>query len=257
MENTRVSIIMPSYNSAQYIAESIESIIAQSYTDWELIICDDASSDNTVEIIEKFIPQDNRIKLLRLLSNQGAAVARNRALDYAVGRYIAFCDSDDRWRIDKLAKQLEFMKAKGVKVCYSSYIECNEVGENMQVVVARKRLTLHEMVNNDYMGFLTLIYDTQGIGKVSLPALRKRQDWAMKLQLMQRVQFAMGVLEPLAYYRVRHDSLSHSKMGLIKYNVMVYREILKWGMLRAWMVMIFIFLPHYFLKKTLTRLNNR
>ena len=116
-----VSIITPSYNSSSFIAETIESILSQTYLNWELLITDDCSTDRSVEIIERYIQRDSRIKLFRLEKNCGAGVCRNRSISEAKGRFIAFCDSDDRWRPEKLEKQLAFMREKDCALSYTSY----------------------------------------------------------------------------------------------------------------------------------------
>jgi len=121
-----VSIITPSYNSSSFIAETIESILSQTYLNWELLITDDCSTDRSVEIIERYIQRDSRIKLFRLEKNCGAGVCRNRSISEAKGRFIAFCDSDDRWCPEKLEKQLAFMRGKDCALSYTSYMTCDE-----------------------------------------------------------------------------------------------------------------------------------
>lgn len=248
MQQELVSIIMSSYNSV-YIDQAIESVLAQSYQNWELLITDDCSTDSTCETIERYVAQDPRIKLFRLVQNSGAGVARNNSIEQAQGRFIAFLDSDDRWIAEKLERQVAFMAQHKTEVCYSSYIEFNEEGAEKGMIVARKALTFEDMVKNDYMGFLTVIYDTQRIGKVFMPQLRRRQDWAMKLMLLQRVEKAFGVIEPLAYYRVRPNSLSSNKLSLVRYNVEVYNKILGYSIVKSWFIFFVVFLPHYFCKK--------
>ena len=132
--NDTVSIIMPSYRTAKYIAESISSVQRQTYTNWELIIVDDCSPDNTDEVIAPFL-SDKRIRYLKNKVNSGAAVSRNRALREARGRWIAFLDSDDLWMPDKLEKQISFMKQRGYHFSYTNYEEINEAGEKTGVHV--------------------------------------------------------------------------------------------------------------------------
>ncbi len=243
-----VSIITPSYNSARFIGETIQSIMAQTYTYWELLITDDCSTDDTCQIVEQYARADSRIKLFRLSSNSGAGIARNNSIREANGRFIAFCDSDDSWKPEKLEHQLDFMIGKGVEVCYSSYLKLDEDGNSLGVVVAKKSVTYREILCNDWMGFLTCIYDASRIGKVYLPSLRKRQDWAWKILLMQKCSRAYAVLDVLAYYRIRSGSLSRKKWKLVTYNVQVYRCVLNYGVLRAWMMFLCVFFPHYLLK---------
>lgn len=245
-----VSIITPSYNSAQFISETIESIIAQSYTNWELLITDDCSTDNSCEIIEQYANKDNRIKLFKLALNSGAGVARNNSIKESKGRFIAFCDSDDRWKAEKLKVQLSYMVKNNVEICYSSYLTCDEENNIMGIVVGYRSVTYSKILKDDSIGFLTCIYDTRNVGKIYMPLLRKRQDWAMKILLMQKCPVAHGIQDVLAYYRVRKDSLSRNKLKLIKYNVQVYKEVLHFNWLLSWAMFIFIFCPYHLLKKS-------
>lgn len=252
-----VSIITPSYNCSQYIDETIKSIQAQTYKNWELLITDDCSSDNTVEKIKQFADEDSRIKLFRLDENFGAGAARNNSIDKAKGRFIAFCDSDDKWFPNKLEKQLEFMKSKDVALSYTSYMTCDENGNVNGIVVCRKKETLNSMCKDDKMGFLTVVYDVEKIGKVFMPLMRKRQDWALKLRLLKLCEAAYGMKEPLAYYRLRKNSISSNKRSLIKYNINVYKEELGWSTMKANIFFYFVFLPTYLKKRLFLKYLNR
>ena len=179
-----VSIIMPSYNSSKFIAASIESVIAQTYKNWELLITDDCSKDNTIEIVQQYVDKDERIKLFCLQENSGAGVARNNSIKQAKGRFIAFLDSDDRWKPNKLEVQIPFMSENGYELSYSSYMTCNENGETNGIVVCRKKETFSSIKRDDKIGFLTLIYDVKILGKVYMPIIRKRQDYGLKIQKM-------------------------------------------------------------------------
>lgn len=244
-----VSIITPSFNCSKYIGETIKSIKAQTYQNWELLITDDCSTDNSISIIQEFCEVDPRIKIFCLKNNSGAGIARNNSIKEAKGKYIAFCDSDDRWHSEKLEKQLAFMEEKGCEMSYSSYMTCDEAGKVKGIVVCRHQETLSTLRRDDKIGCLTLIYDSEKIGKVYMPKLRKRQDWAMKLKVLRICGQAFGIKEPLAYYRLRSDSISHKKQVLIKYNIAVYKEIFGWSSLRATLFFLFIFMPSYLLKK--------
>lgn len=251
-----VSIITPSYNAEQFIGQMIESVIAQTYQDWELLITDDCSTDGSCAIIERYAQQDSRIKLFRLERNSGAGVARNESIKHARGRYIAFCDSDDWWLADKLQEQIDFMTQNSVQICYSSYYTCNEAGNITGLVASYKQISYNHIIRDDSIGFLTCIYDTAEIGKVYMPSIRRRQDWALKIQLLQKHPMAYGIIKPLACYRVREGSLSSNKFKLVKYNVQVYREVLRYNVFRAWLVFLFRFLPSYLLKKMRLRIIN-
>ena len=243
-----ISIITPSYNSASYIGKTIESIQAQTYTNWELLITDDCSSDDSRVVIQSYANKDPRIKLIVLEKNSGAGVARNKSIAAAKGRYIAFCDSDDRWYPDKLEKQLAYMNAKDCAMSHTSYMTCDENDRITGIVICRKKETLNSMCKDDKMGFLTVMYDTEKVGKVFMPELRKRQDWALKLKVLNICGEAWGMKEPLAYYRKRSDSISSNKRSLIKYNIAVYNEVLGWSKIKSNLYFYFIFMPTHLTK---------
>lgn len=248
-EHGLVSIITPSYNCSRYIEETINSIQAQTYDNWELLITDDCSSDNSCAVIEGYARKDPRIKLLKLDENSGAGVARNKSIEEAKGRFIAFCDSDDRWYPDKLEKQLKFMVEKDCAISHTSYMTCDEKDKITGIVVCRKKETLKSMCKDDKMGFLTVIYDTDKVGKVFMPLMRKRQDWGLKLKILKLCKEAYGMKEPLAYYRQHQGSISSNKRSLIKYNIAVYKEVLGWSKLRANLYFYCIFMPTHIKKR--------
>lgn len=251
-----VSIITPSYNSAHYIIDAIESIISQTYPHWELLITDDCSTDNSVEIITNYVAKDFRIKLFRTEINSGAGVCRNKSIENAKGRFIAFCDSDDCWFPQKLEKQLGFMKLKGCALSYSSYMVMNEFKTIMGISVCMSVIDYKSMKREDGIGCLTAIYDTEKVGKMYFPSVRKRQDWGLWLEILSKCNVSYGVKEPLAYYRVRKDSISSNKWELIKYNINIYRIVLGYSYLKAVSVFLAIYLPHNFFKKIRNKLNS-
>lgn len=244
----KVSIITPSYNCSGYIEETIKSIQGQTYQNWELLITDDCSSDNSVEIISSYADKDPRIKIFQLEKNSGAGVARNNSIKEAKGRYIAFCDSDDCWYPDKLEKQIAFMEANDCAISHTSYMTTDEHSTVTGIVVCRKNETLSSMCRDDRMGFLTVIYDTEKIGKHYMPELRKRQDWALKLKLLKKCDKSLGMKQPLAYYRIHQGSISNNKRSLIKYNIAVFKEVMGWSALRANLFFYFVFMPTHIKK---------
>ena len=159
-----VSIIMPSFNTGKYITETIESVLAQSYKNWELIIVDDCSSDNTDEILSTYL-SDDRIHYLKNEKNSGAAFSRNAALREAKGRWIAFLDSDDLWMPEKLEKQIDFMDRNGYSFSYTNYEEINVDGNRTGVkVTGPKKITKTGMYNYCWPGCLTVMYDRSMVG---------------------------------------------------------------------------------------------
>lgn len=244
-----VSIITPSYNCAEFIGETIRSIQSQTYKDWELLITDDCSSDNSREVIQKYADEDTRIRLLCLEKNSGAGVARNNSIREAKGRYIAFCDSDDRWYPDKLEKQIRFMQDKDCGLTYTSYDTCDEDGHIIGFVECLKYLNYARILRDNGVGCLTAMYDTDKVGKNFMPHIRKRQDWCLWIDIIKRYGKAYGLQEPLALYRVRSGSISSNKVEMLKYNFNVYHDVLKYNSLCSAAILGGYFLPYYFYKK--------
>lgn len=250
MSQELVSVIMPSYNSARYLSDSIESVLAQTYQNLELLITDDGSTDeNTHRILKEFSQQDPRVKVKYLKENCGPGVARNRSIERAKGRYIAFCDCDDRWMPEKLEKQIAHMTRKDCALCSSSYLICDENSEVTGISISPKHLTLGMLKRDNKIGCLTAIYDIKRLGhKFYMPAIRKRQDWALFLNILKECQICFCVTEPLAYYRQRDNSISSNKFSLIKYNVNVYETVFGYTHWKSWLYFLFRFMPSYLMK---------
>lgn len=244
-----VSIITPSYNCSKFIGETIESIQAQTYQDWELLITDDCSTDNSREIISEYASKDPRIKLFKLDKNSGAGVARNNSIKEAKGRYIAFCDSDDRWYPVKLEKQLAFMGSKKCVLSYTSYDVCDENGSICGYVECLQNLNKRKILRDNGIGCLTAIYDAGKIGKHYMPSIRKRQDWCLWMSIIDNADIAYGLQSPLALYRLRQGSISSNKIAMLKYNFNVYHEVRGYNKLTSALLLGAYFLPYYFYKK--------
>lgn len=257
MTDDLVSIITPLYNSGNFIAKTIESVQAQTYTNWEMLITDDCSSDDGPSIVERYASEDSRIKLFRLDSNGGPGVSRNNSLKEAKGRYIAMLDSDDRWLPDKLEKQIKLMNDRGCGIVYSSYYLCGEDNDNINgIIISPSRISYRRILIDDSIGFLTMLYDRTKTGDKMLPELRKRQDWGLKILLMQNCPDAYGIREPLGIYRKRKGSVSRNKASLIKYNRAIYIEVLGYSKFKATAVMILVFLPFNIGKKICQYIRN-
>jgi len=225
MQKDLVSIITPLYNSEKLISETIESVASQSYKNFEMIIVDDCSSDNGVNIVKKYQKNDDRIKLIKLSKNSGAAVARNTAIKNAHGRYIAFLDSDDLWSSKKLELQIKFMHENYYAFTYTNYQKMSESGELIdEIVKSPSKLDYKKALHTNYIGCLTAIYDRKKLGKVYMPEIRKRQDYGLWLKILKQVD-GYCLNETLAYYRVRDNSVSSNKLNLIKYHWKLYRDI--------------------------------
>lgn len=225
--NDLVSIVMPSYNTAKYIGDSIESVIAQTYRNWELLIVDDCSTDNSNEVIMGY--QDPRIVLLKNKKNSGAALSRNYALREAKGKWVAFLDSDDTWVADKLEKQISYMKENGYAFTFTDYRICLN-GEWMPYIntgpnVVNKR----KMYDYCYFSTITVMYDREKIGLIQIADLRKNNDYAMWLQAIEKSN-AYRLPECLSYYIKHEGSVSSgAKTKLIRWHYKLFREGLKKG----------------------------
>ena len=220
-----VSIITPCFNSEKYVSQAIQSVISQTHENWELLLVDDYSSDETFAIISNFTSQDNRIKAFKLDKNSGAGVARNFAIQKASGNYIAFLDADDVWKPQKLEKQLHFMQTQNIPFTFSFYETIDKAGNlRNETITTPLKITYKQLYYCNWIGNLTGIYSVDFFGKIPISSLKKRQDWMLWLQIVKEIQTAIPVPESLAYYRVREDSISASKWKLIKYNFKVYRD---------------------------------
>jgi glycosyltransferase involved in cell wall biosynthesis len=249
MENKPlVSVITATYNSEKFIEKTINSILSQTYKNFELIITDDCSEDNTLKIVEKFAAKDSRIRYFKLESNQGPGIARNNSIYNSSGKFIAFCDSDDQWKPPKLQKQINFMIKNQVVFSFSSYEIINENSKYIGKVIAKKTVNYNDMLKNNYIHCLTAIYDKDYFGKVYMPSIRKRQDWALWLKLLKKVEKGYSIQEPLAIYRKRNFSTSSKKIELLKYNWAIYNKIEKFSFFHSIFLLI-RFLYYYILKK--------
>ncbi len=220
-----VSIIMPSYNTAAYVEETIQSVFNQTYTNWELLFVDDCSSDETLDLIKKYT-LDSRFRVFKGKKNSGAAVCRNKALREAKGKWVAFLDSDDLWYPEKLENQISFMKKNGYHFTYTDYEEIDEDGNRMHVLVTGpKRITRTGMFRYCWPGCLTVMYDREFVGEVQIKNIRKNNDYAMWLKVCKKADCFL-LDECLAKYRRgRKGSIStHNKVELIKWHYELFHE---------------------------------
>ena len=224
-----VSIITPCYNGSKYVAETIESVLVQSYNDWEMLIVDDGSKDNSAEIIKGFAEKDSRIRLIQQ-PNGGSANARNHGIREAQGQYIALLDADDLWKPEFLTEQIAFMKEKQTLCVYSSYDRIDENSkECLSPLVCRPSVTYKEMLVRNYVGCLTGLYDCSKNGKIYLHEELKsiRDDYDYWLDVVKISGTAYGNQKPLARYRVLQNSTTGKKKKLIKAQYKFYRNYLK------------------------------
>ena len=223
--NSLVSIITPCFNSEKYVSQTIQSVLSQTYQNWEMLLVDDCSNDETFAILSKFVSQDARIKAFKLEKNAGAGVARNYAIQHAQGNYIAFLDADDLWKPEKLEKQLHFMQIENIPFTFSFYETIDESGNlRNEMITTPSKITYKQLYFCNWIGNLTGMYSVDFFGKIPISSIKKRQDWMLWLQIVKQIKTAIPVPESLAYYRVREDSISASKWKLIAFNFKVYRD---------------------------------
>ena len=224
-----VSVITPCYNGEKYVSKTIESVLAQTYNKWEMLIIDDGSTDNSAKIIQEYCKNDSRIKLIQQ-PNGGSAKARNHGIREANGQYIALLDSDDLWEKDFLEEQIKFMKEKNTICVYSSYKRIDENAvECLHPLKCRKYVTYKDMLIRNYIGCLTGLYDCSKNGKIFLHEELKsiRDDYAYWLDVVKACGIAYGNQKELARYRVLKNSTTGKKKKLIKAQFNFYRNYLK------------------------------
>jgi len=219
-----VSIIMPSYNTAKYISDSIKSVISQTYSNWELLIVDDCSTDQTESVIAPFLG-DKRIRYFKNSQRRGAAMSRNYALREAKGRWMAFLDSDDLWKPNKLANQISFMKKNGYSFSYTNYEEIDSFGnKNGVVVTGPTKISRWGFFNYCWPGCLTVMYDAKKIGLIQIADIKKNNDYAMWLKICRKAECYLLEEELALYRRGRIGSVStHSVGTLIKWHYKLFR----------------------------------
>lgn len=239
MEKTKVGIVTPAYNSGGTIEKTLQSILEQSYSDFEVFVVDDHSTDKTIEIAKEFCERDNRIHLLQLDKERGAAAARNLAIKAiekdSSFRYIAFLDSDDLWRKDKLKTQIEFMRKNNIAFSYGDYDICDvATGKIYKRRLCPKKMSYFRMLIGCSVGCLTVIYDKDTVGHIAIPNLPKRNDYALWCVILKKVRRGLKYPGVLAIYDRSPNSISSgNKTHLVKYHYRMHRKANKFGPLRA------------------------
>lgn len=230
-----VSIIMPSYNCGKYIAESIECVQAQTYSNWELIVVDDCSTDSTIEIVRDMQKSDSRIRLFQNERNSDAAVSRNYALREAKGRWIAFLDSDDLWEPTKLEKQIKFMEENDYSFSYTMYQEIDDLSNPTGLLVSGpKHITKVKMFAFCWPGCLTVMYDASKIGLIQIDDIKKNNDYAMWLKVCQKADCYLLEDSLAKYRRGRVGSIStHSVSTMIGWHYKLWHEVEEKGVVAS------------------------
>ncbi|EJL6928529.1 glycosyltransferase family 2 protein [Vibrio alginolyticus] len=218
-----VSVIMPTYNSTGTVVESIQSVLSQTYKNWELIIVDDRSTDNTWQVIQTYADKYDNIRVYQNKENLGAGASRNFAIKKARGRFIAFLDSDDLWTEDKLAEQIPFMLENNYPLTYTHYRRFTSE-EELSVVTAPEYTTYKKLMYSNVIGCLTAVYDAQALGKRYMPLIRKRQDMGLWLDILKDTPKAYCLPKPLAKYRM-DSGMTANKFSVLSYQWKFYRDV--------------------------------
>ena len=232
-DNPLVSIITPSYNSQKTISATYESLVKQTYTNWEWLVTDDCSHDNTVSLLTEIKRNDPRVKIEVNNKNSGAGISRNNSIKRSQGRFVAFLDSDDTWHEDKLQKQIKFMLENNYALTYSYYTKMDSSGMLTKIIRCPFRVSYKELLKSNVIGCLTAIYDINAVGKVYMPSIRKRQDMALWLKILNEIDYAYCLQEELAFYREGHTSLSSNKTKILFSQWSFYRDYLKFNILKS------------------------
>ncbi|BBM44933.1 glycosyltransferase family 2 protein [Leptotrichia trevisanii] len=246
MEKEKVSIIVPMYNAGKFIGKAIETVLSQTYENWEMLIMNDVSTDNSLAVVNEFAKKDDRIKVVNTEKNMGVVKGRNHLIDLARGKYIAFLDADDYWHSEKLEKQIQFMKEKNASISCTEYTRVRENGEKINEVVIKSEISYTDMLKNNYLGCLTVMYDVEKVGKRYFKELEKNEDYVLWLEIVKDVKIIYGLKENLAYYRVLDNSRSSNKVKTAKVRWEIYRKVEKLSLLKS----IYYFL-HYAVRAVL------
>lgn len=233
MDDKLVSIITPTYNCGKFIERTINSVLKQTYSNWEMIIVDDCSTDNTEKVVKKF-KNDKRIRYIKLKENSGAAVARTEAMKNAKGNFMAFLDSDDLWYEDKLEKQLKFMIDNNYNFTCTAYEQIDENDKELnKIIKTKKKANYNRILLDCPVGNSTVMYNVDELGKFEVPNIRKRNDDALWLQIIKKAKYIYGMDDILMKYRVRSNSISSNKLSLVKYHWQLYRDIEHLSIIRS------------------------
>lgn len=224
MDQGLVSIITPMHNAQKYIVQTIESVQAQTYNNWEMIIIDDCSTDESAEIVKELAKADERIHYYCNEQNIGVAQTRNRAMKMANGRFLAFLDSDDLWVPNKLERQLALMRQKQ---CAFIYAGCDVIDENGGELQKRRHvpeyITYEKLLWGNVIPCLTVLIDREKVSKFEMPQIG-HEDYATWLTIFKEIKEAYGIDEVLGHYRVNRNSVSGNKLRTIKWTWNIYRN---------------------------------
>ena len=238
MEENKVSIIIPVHNAEKFIGKTIESVLNQTYKNWEMLIFNDKSKDNSLKIIKKYSEKDERIKVVDSKENVGVVAARNKLIEIATGEFIAFLDADDYWKQNKLEKQIKFMRKNNALISCTEYTRVTEDEKEINDIIIKETITYEDMLKNN----------ANKLGKRYFKERKKNEDYVLWLEIVKETKIIFGLKENLAFYRVLNNSRSSNKIKVAKDRWEVYRKIERLSLLKS----IYYFLQYVIraLKKT-------
>ncbi|MEG0415238.1 MAG: glycosyltransferase family 2 protein [Erysipelothrix sp.] len=253
-----VSIVVPMFNSEVFILNTLNSIRNQTYSNFEVIIVDDLSTDQSATLVKKYCEEDSRFKYHALKEKGGASIARNFAIDIAKGDFIAFLDADDMWIETKLKNQLNFMLSHGYDFTYSNFFVVNDSGEEISRRRSPKKISYYSQLLGNDIGCLTVMYNANKIGKISIPKIDKRNDMALWFQILKKIKNGYLFDEFSAVYVVSSGSLSRrtSKKDMLKYHVKVYEDVLRFGTIKSNILAFFNIVNYFKIKFFYTKKSN-
>lgn len=223
---------MPVYNSEKTISDTIKSILCQTYNKWELLITDDCSTDQTINIIKKFQKGDKRIKIYKLRKNSGAGVARNNSIDKSNGKFLAFIDADDIWKREKLQRQMDFMNLSDYKFSYTAYFTKKKdkiINNHIEIPL---KVSYTDILKTCSIYTSTVIIEKELLS-FPMPLIRRRQDFLTWVKILEKLDFAYGINLPLMGYNISKDSLSSNKINVAKIQYECYRHHLNFSIIRS------------------------
>lgn len=245
-----VSVIMPYYNAAKYIKETVGAIIAQTYKDWELIIVDDCSpAPETSEVLLEVAAMDSRVKVIKAEVNGGAGAARNLGIAAAQGRYLAFCDSDDWWYPTKLEEQLKFMQDNSYPFTCTWYEDADENLNPYYTMKQDPKQSYKQMLSGCNVGTPGVMIDLSVLGKKQMPSLRRAEDWGLWMLYLRDTDYLYTYPKALWKYRHIPGSETSNKWKMLKSVVDMYQQVLGMSAFSSWFMSVCIFLPKNIIKK--------
>lgn len=250
MNNILVSIVMPYYKKEKYIHKSIDSILNQTFKNFEILLVDDEGTNESHELMNSLKKIDDRIFIIKNNFNLGAGLSRNKAIEYSRGDYLAFCDCDDIWESTKLKTQLNFMYDLKVDFCYTSYDIINQKGEVISSRIAEKEIKFDQLIKNCDIGLSTVVMkkDLLHQRNINFPNLKTKEDFVLWLKLSQSGVKMLGLNEKLTYWRKLDSSLSSSTIQKLFDGFRVYRSYMKYSLLKSSIYLLILSL-NYLIKK--------